>query len=90
MLDGETEILAHQIIDVHHVPRCLNVVADSLSQANEGMAHEDGDGSRWTVSKEWEAMTGLTHDIFFTTNVLTPKIAGLRELSRTSPCSLKL
>ena len=49
-------ILARQIIDVHHVPGRLNIVADGLSQANEGTAHEEGDSSKWTVSEDWEAI----------------------------------
>ena len=38
-------ILAHQIIDIRHVPGKLNVVADGLSRANERSDHEEGDGS---------------------------------------------
>ena len=35
-------ILAHQIIDVRHVPGRLNVVADSLSRASEGTGNKAG------------------------------------------------
>jgi len=72
-------ILAHQIIDVRHVPGRLNVVADGLSRANEGMPHEDNDGSEWTVSEDWESSKGLTHDVFHTTNAEAPEMARLRE-----------
>ena len=72
-------ILAHQIIDVRHVPGRVNVVADGLSRANEGLPNEDGDGSEWTVSEDWESTTGLTHDIFYTTDPSTPEVTQLRE-----------
>jgi transposase InsO family protein len=72
-------ILAHQITDVRHVPGRLNVVADGLSRANEGSNNEEGDGSEWTVSEDWETNVGLTHDIFYTTDASTPDIANLRE-----------
>jgi len=57
-------ILSHQIVDVHHVPGRINMVADGLSRVAKGAPREEGDGSEWTVSKDWEAMTGLTHDLF--------------------------
>jgi transposase InsO family protein len=72
-------ILAHQITDVRHVPGRLNVVADGLSRACEGMKNEEGDGSEWTVAEDWEANVGLTHDIFYTTDANTPQVAKLRE-----------
>jgi len=48
---------------VRHVAGKINVVADGLSRATEGMPNEEGDGSEWTVKEDWEAVTGLTHDI---------------------------
>ena len=77
-------------MDVHHVPRCLNIVADGLSWACEGTAHKEGNGSKWTVSEDWEAMTGLTHDIFFTTNVLTHELAGLQEQFKNKPIFMEV
>ncbi|TFK64745.1 hypothetical protein BDN72DRAFT_774190, partial [Pluteus cervinus] len=59
--DGVT---SHQIIDVRHVPGKINVVADGLSRAMEGVAKEGGDGSEWTVSEDWETGHGLVHDLF--------------------------
>lgn len=72
-------ILAHQIIDVRHVPGRVNVVADGLSRANEGLPNYEGDGSHWTVSEDWEAAAGLTHDIFLLTDPTDPNIIQLRE-----------
>ena len=57
-------ILAHQIVDVQHVPGKLNVVADGLSRMWEGLPCEEGDGSEWTVSEDWESMQGLYNNIF--------------------------
>ena len=78
-------ILAHQIVDIRHVPSRLNVVADGLSRANEGSEHEKGDGSEWTVSEDWEADTGLTHDIFHLSMAQTPEMAKLRERFKDEP-----
>lgn len=38
-------ILAHQIVDVRHIPGKLNVVADGLSRMWEGQERVHGDGS---------------------------------------------
>lgn len=57
-------ILAHHIVDVRHVPGKLNVVADGMSRTWEGMPQEPGDGSKWTVSEDWEHSHGLRHDLF--------------------------
>ena len=78
-------ILAHQITDIRHVPGKLNVVADGLSRANEGAENEGEDGSEWTVSEDWESNTGLTHDIFHTTEAITPALAELRERFKDEP-----
>ena len=78
-------ILAHQITDVRHVPGRLNVVADGLSRANEGSENEEGDGSGWSVSEDWEANIGLTHDIFHTADPTTPDTAQLRERFKNEP-----
>jgi transposase InsO family protein len=78
-------ILAHQITDVRHVPGRLNVVADGLSRAGEGTEKEKGDGSEWTVSEDWEANVGLTHDVFHVTEASTPEIAKLRERFKKEP-----
>ena len=78
-------ILAHQIVDIRHVPGRLKVVADGLSRANEGTENEDGDGSDWTVSEDWETSVGLTHDIFQLTDAGDPKTVSLRERFKDEP-----
>ncbi|OBZ66956.1 Retrovirus-related Pol polyprotein from transposon opus [Grifola frondosa] len=57
-------ILAHQIVDVRHVPGRLNVVADGISRVGEGSPRTSTDGSTWTVSEDWESSLGLIQDIF--------------------------
>ena len=83
-------ILAHQIVDVRHVPGHVNVVADGLSRANEGLPHEDGDGSQWTVSEDWEAAVGLTHDVFYTTDPASPEVGLLKERFKDEPIFLEV
>jgi len=72
-------ILNHQIVDICHVPGCINVVADGLSRAAEGTPREEGDGSEWTVSKDWEATAGLTHDLFHIAGTDSEEMSTLRE-----------
>ena len=83
-------ILAHQIIDVRHVPGRINVVADGLSRANEGLPNEDGDGSQWTVSEDLEAAVGLTHNVFYTTDPTTPEVVQLRDRFKDEPIFLEV
>jgi hypothetical protein len=83
-------ILAHQIIDIRHVPGRINVVADGLSRANEGLPHDENDGSQWTVSEDWEATTGLTHDIFLITDPTSPEVSSLRERFKEEPIFLEV
>jgi transposase InsO family protein len=64
-------ILAHHIVDVRHVPGKLNIIADGLSRQWEGQPRDAGlqDGSKWTVSEDWEANSGLVNDILCTTEI---------------------
>ena len=60
-------------------------MADGLSRASEGTENEEKDGSEWTVSEDWETNTGLTYDIFYTTEATTQEIAELRERFKDEP-----
>ena len=56
-------ILAQHIVDVCHIPRKINVVADGISQKWDGLPRQVGDGSEWTVCEDWEETTGLVNTI---------------------------
>jgi transposase InsO family protein len=59
-------ILAHQIVDVRHVPGKINVVADGLSRQWEGQQPTGEDGSEWTVNPDRDDQVGLVNDILLT------------------------
>ena len=83
-------ILAHQIVDVRHIPGCANIVTDGLSQANKGLPNEDGDSSQWAVSEDWEYTVGLAHDIFFTTDPMATEVVQLQEHFKDEPIFLEV
>ena len=83
-------ILSHQIVDVRHVPGHINVVADRLSRAAEGAPREEGDGSEWTVSEDWEATTGLTHDLFQVSDAGSKEMLVLRKRFQDVPIFLEV
>ena len=60
-------------------------MADELSRAKEGTAHEEQDGSEWTVSEDWEASVGLTHNIFYMPEVHSPETTALRNRFKDEP-----
>ena len=59
-------IIAHNIIDVRHVPGKINVVADGISRRDEGKPRTDADGSSWSVSPDWEVSRGIVQDVLLT------------------------
>jgi hypothetical protein len=69
-------ILAHQIINVRHIPRKLNIIADGLSRQWEGQPRDIGllDGSDWTISEDWEANSGLVNNILFNNSAIKPQL----------------
>ena len=78
-------VLAHNIIDVRHVPGVTNI-ADGISRQYENTEKMDGDGSEHTVSPDWERKAGLTYDI----HCVTPSTenATLRERFKSEPLFL--
>ena len=82
-------ILAHQIVDVRHVPGKINVVADGMSRTWEGLSREVGDGSEWSVSEDWESVHGLHHDIFSVTSQETD-FSDLRQRFADEPLFLEV
>uniref|UniRef100_A0A0W0F704 Reverse transcriptase RNase H-like domain-containing protein n=1 Tax=Moniliophthora roreri TaxID=221103 RepID=A0A0W0F704_MONRR len=83
-------ILAHQIVDVRHVPGKLNVVADGLSRTWDGQSDtKEGDGSEWTVSEDWESEKGLVNDLFQVAMESTP-YTMLKERFKKEPMFLEV
>ena len=54
------------------------------------MPNEEGDGSQWTVSEDWETSAGLTHDIFYITNPTAPETLQLQECFKSEPIFLEV
>lgn len=67
------------------MPGYLNVIADGLSQANEGTDYIKGNRSEWMVLEDWEAMTGLIHNIFNTSEAHSPEMTTLHEYFTDEP-----
>jgi uncharacterized protein YacL (UPF0231 family) len=73
-------ILAHQIIDMWHVPRKVNMVADSLSHQWEDQPEQEEDGHEWTINLDRDETVGLTNDILLTQDQeLKKQIQALKE-----------
>ena len=75
-------VLAHNIIDVRHIPGTTNI-ADGLSRQFENTPKSAGDGSEWDVDSDWESRAGLVFGINFTT--ISPTTQGLRDRFATTP-----
>jgi len=61
-----------------------------LSRAAEGSPHEEGNGSEWTVSEDWETTTGLTHDLFHIANAGSDEVTLLRERFKNVPMLIEV
>jgi hypothetical protein len=73
-------ILAHQIIDMQHIPGKVNVVVDSLSHKWEDQPEQEEDSSEWTVNLDRDEMVGLTNDILLTQEQeLKEQVQALKE-----------
>lgn len=70
-------ILAHHIIDIRHIPGKINVVVDGLSRHNKDRERIEGDGSKWTVSEDWEASRGIVNNIWSTEVLANPTASAL-------------
>ena len=55
-------VLAHNIVDVRHVPGVTNI-ADGLSRQYENIPKSGNDGSEWEVEADWESRAGLVYGI---------------------------
>lgn len=77
---------------MRHVPGKLNVIVDGLSRQWEGQPRDAGlqDGSTWTVSKDWEAATGLVNDILLTTSIDEQTVKDLQKSFANEPVFLEV
>jgi len=57
-------VVAHQIVDIRHIPGRINLVGDGISRRDEDRPRVDGDGSSWSVEPDWESARGLEYDLF--------------------------
>jgi RNase H-like domain found in reverse transcriptase len=57
-------VLSHQIVDIRHIPGCVNLAGDGFSRKDEDLPHIEGDGSSWSVPPDWEHARGLQYDLF--------------------------
>ena len=80
-------VLAHNIIDVRHVPGVTNI-ADGISRQYEGTEKTNGDGSEFTVSPDWERTARLTHDVYCVTP--STENAALRDQFKLEPLFLNV
>ena len=80
-------VLAHNIIDIRHIPGKINIM-DSISRQYEGTDKTPGDGSEWTVTPDWEEITGLVHDLYLVAE--TPDLTVLKERFKDEPLFLNV
>lgn len=88
-------IIAHNIIDVRHVPGKINSVADGISRDGEGRPRTEHDGSNWSVSADWEFSRGIVQDVLLTTadsvtSPPPPHISALRLRFEGEPLFLSV
>ena len=81
-------ISTHYLTDVRHRPGRSNEAADALSRKFTGLPYEEGDGSAWNVSEDWEAASGLINDMF--TIQSDSSISSLRVRFTNEPLLLEV
>ncbi|KZP06515.1 hypothetical protein FIBSPDRAFT_764317 [Athelia psychrophila] len=69
-------VLSYHIFDVRHRPGVDNGAADGISRQFTGAAKVDADGHKVSVNPDWEARTGLVHDMF--------AVLAVSDLDKTS------
>jgi len=72
-------------VDVHHIPGRINI-ADGVSRQYEGTDKVQGDGSEWTVTPDWEEITGLVHDLYHIAEL--PDLTVLKDRFKDEPLYL--
>jgi len=77
----------HNIVNIHHIPGKINI-ADGVSRQYEGMDKTPGNGSEWTVTPDWEEITGLVHDLYLVAEA--PDLTVLKERFKNEPLFLNV
>lgn len=80
-------MLAHNIVDVRHIPGKVNIT-DGISRQYKGTDKVPGEGSEWTVTPDWEEVTGLVHDLYHVAE--TPDLTILKERFKNEPMFLNV
>ena len=75
-------VLAHNIVDVRHVPGVTNI-ADGISRQYEDTPKTGDDGSGWTVNPDWESGAGLAYGINCVS--IPPTTQVLRDRFESTP-----
>ena len=75
-------VLAHNIIDVRHIPGVTNI-ADGISRQYENTPKTGEDGSGWDVDSDWESGAGLVYGINCVS--MSPTTQSLRDRFATTP-----
>jgi hypothetical protein len=75
-------VLAHNIIDVRHIPGVTNI-ADGISRQYENTPKAEGDSSEWDVDSDWESGAGLVYGINYMS--IPPATQSLRDRFTTTP-----
>lgn len=74
-----TSVIAHHIMDIHHIPGCMNLVGDGIIHKDECKPWQLCDSSEWSVTPDWETTRGLTYDLFTITDTPTGPQCQLHE-----------
>ena len=75
-------VLAHNIVDVRHVPGITNI-ADGISRQYENMPKTGKNGDEWDVNPDWESGAGLVYGINCVST--PPATSTLRDRFATTP-----
>jgi hypothetical protein len=75
-------VLAHNIVDVQHIPGITNI-ANGLSHQYENTPKLEGDGSEWDVDSDSELRAGLVYGINYVS--VPPATQSLQDCFSNTP-----
>ena len=75
-------VLAHNIVDVHHIPGITNIT-DGSSRQYKNTPKVGNDGSEWDVDSDWESGAGLVFGMNYVS--IPPTTQSLRDRFATTP-----